>query len=370
MGAEPTDAELGALEREADLLELELADLELGEWVLSSTATSSPRTSSRVAEASQTSNFARAEFDQIQAQFRRKVDGALGRYLDGKIGGEELENEWHTAIAKGYPRAYQLGAREWSARVDDEDRAYIARAVRSEAEYASRFVRQLESGEQSEGGAANRINMYTNGLESMRSSGWVQKAPDGAHFNWVLGVAEHCDSCIVLASNSPYPKDRLPCYPRSGCTLCACKCHLEIATVSPDRQSSPKVTDLDEPASGTKRGREPGTEERATVDDLRSQINYHRRMISLAETDAERDAAILARKRANADLIRYQQEQGIRDVPMRSVGDVLTEADVTPDVLEGILLRGLDGSTISAVGAETTRKQVGLILDEIARLTR
>ena len=59
----------------------------------------------------------------------------------------------------------------------------------------------------------------------------VEGAPPYAEIYWVpTGGAKHCDDCLILAVNSAYTKETLPCYPGDGTTKCGkhCQCKLLI----------------------------------------------------------------------------------------------------------------------------------------------
>jgi len=312
-----------------------------------------------VGEASKTSDFGGTEYGVVERRMRRRMEHALDAYSKGTIGVDELENEWASAIAGAYPKAYELGARQWGETVDAEDRAWIERAVRSEAGYASNFAAQLENGEQAIGGAAARLGLYIDALASVKTAAWVRKAPDDTLFRWVaIGDGATCSDCLTLDSHSPYLRDDLPCQPRSGCTAClgSCRCVVEIVGAG-DVPPSPQVEDLEATASGVRTdGSEPTAEERARIDDLRAQINYQRRRIAEARTDAERDAAIAARKQANKELVDFERERGIRSVPMLSVGEVLSGTDISPAALDGLLARGIDGTTLALSDAADARR--------------
>lgn len=325
-------------------------------------------------EASKSSDFASTEYSVVERRFERRLQVALRRYSDGKIDAAELEDEWATAIADAYPKAFELGAKQWEGSIDEDDRAWLEAAVRSEAGYASNFVSQLEDGSQAVGPSAEiRLGMYVDALESVRTAAWVMKAPEDTLFAWVsMADGSVCVDCTILDAHSPYLRDRTPCQPKSGCCRCLsrCRCRLEIVGTS-DTPVSPKVTDLEASASGvTRDGQEPSAEDRARIDDLRAQINYQRRRISSATTDAEREAAIAARKQANKELVDFERERGIRSVPMLSVGDVLAGTDLSPEVLAGTLARGIDGATLSLSAAADARAAADDMVARIGQLLR
>jgi hypothetical protein len=148
-----------------------------------------------------------------------------------------------------------------------------------------------------------------------------------------------------------------------------CKCSLVIAS-TPRAPEVVRVTNQNpEIASGRKLvGRTPSPEERATIDDLRARINYHRRRIETAPSMTAKRTAIMERKQANAELIQYLQAKGIRDVPMLDVSDVISGRQIEADVAQGLALRGLDGVTLALADAKEWDAIQQSLLTQIAEL--
>lgn len=313
--------------------------------------------------APRTSAFGVAPMASIKETFSRAVFGALDDYEAGSISASEMERRWQSAIRRGFSDAYGVGSAAWGQQPDSGDLAWLRGAIKEEQKFARRFVRQLAEGEASFDGAAARLAMYVDTLESVKTNAWVEKSPPGSVFHWKLGAAEHCASCLILASASPYRKADLPAVPRSGSTPCLsrCACRLILdeersVTGSAAKRQPRAVRDADAlvaGGSGTRPGgREPQPEEREQIDDLRARINYHRRRMEQLPAGAERDAAIRSRKQANSELIDYLDERGIREVPLLDVGEVVGGADVPPKLADELLARGIDGASVTRVAAQ------------------
>lgn len=294
------------------------------------------------------SKFGDSAYDEVKAKFAGKLDRAINDYSRGNLSQSELEGRFQAAIAGSYSDAYRSGLDRWGrSDLSKRDEQWLRRAVSGEAKYARNFAADIASGAVSPSQAANRAGMYADSLDSVRTNGWVEGSPDGTVFVWELGVARHCNDCPSLAMASPYTKEDLPTVPRAGDTQCQsrCACHLRIESGG---GVLPK-TALESPdkSHGTNNlGREPTGEERAQIDELRSRLNYWRREIDRSDTPEERASAIAERRAANAALIDLVQGKGIREVPLLSVGEVLTARDARPEAVDAILERGIDGTTL------------------------
>ena len=324
-------------------------------------------------ETAKTSNFDLTAYDGMQKRFQRQLTLALRAFQGGNIDVDELEQRWARSIATHYEPAYRMGSAQWpKAGVGATDQQFIKAAARSEIGFVSRFAREVGAGKMSERQIAARLDQYALGLESVKTSGWTRKAPDSTWFAWRLGVTSfHCSDCPTLAAASPFSRDQLPTRPRAGDTSCRsrCKCFLEIVDGPIPPRTVRVVTADPDVTSGRKLGGGvPSAAERARVDDLRARINYHRRRIETAPTESARMGAIQARKQANAELIDYQRARQIRDVPMLDVGEVIGRRQIEPDVIDGLVLRGIDGASLDLVDEAAWKGGVADLLQRIETL--
>lgn len=294
------------------------------------------------------SKFGDPAYDEVKAKFAGQLDRAINDYQRGGMSQSQLEGRFQSAISGAYPDAYRAGLDRWGRTdLSKRDEQWLRRAVSGEAKFARNFAADIASGSVSPAQAANRAGMYVSSLDSVRTNAWVEGSPDGTIFVWELGVARHCEDCPSLAMASPYTKEDLPTVPRAGDTACNSRCACDLRIESGGGVLPKTALESPDQSHGTNNlGREPTEEERAQIDELRSRLNYWRREIDVAATPAEESAAAAERRAANAALIDLVQGKGIREVPLLSVGEVLTARDVRPEAVQAILDSGIDGITL------------------------
>lgn len=302
---------------------------------------------------STSSGFRSASFDRAADAYEGEIERAFAQYRAGSISASELDRRFGASIDRAYRAAYADGASRWGASLTDRDREWIDRAVRGERKYAAIFVRDVQTKDPSEEYVRNRAGLYVSALESVRTAAWVEKSPPGTLFDWRLGVAIHCATCPVIASNGPYTKEELPTYPRAGDTPCLsrCKCRLEIIGLD-QSAGEPAPNDLRRPHGVVAGGDAPSPQVADQIDDLRSRINYWRREIDAHPEGSEAwRMAVSQRKKANAELIDLETKHRVRDVPLLSVGDVLGERDLGRDAVDALIRQGLDGAKLGKLSA-------------------
>ena len=213
-----------------------------------------------------------------------------------------------------------------------------------------------------------RLDMYGDTLDGMYDLSVAASLPSDVKIYWMLGIAEHCDDCLLLEAGNPYSKfgvgaNPLPAVPRSGYTECLsnCKCRLEM--VVPDgRDLSPEPQlGMDAYVEGTywENLPEPGRTaigmELREVDALFRSQAYYRQMME-AVTDGEmRRRYIALRRETNDAIIEIQDRLKARFVPRASVSEIiepvkaaqranLSLATWNPGIVEtGDTVRVLDG---------------------------
>jgi hypothetical protein len=78
-----------------------------------------------------------------------------------------------------------------------------------------------------------RAGLYAERGSAIFEAGAVSAMPSDVLIDWKMNPAEHCSTCPIYASNSPYTKGTLPGYPGEGfhLTRCGvnCQCQLEIS---------------------------------------------------------------------------------------------------------------------------------------------
>jgi hypothetical protein len=188
----------------------------------------------------------------------------------------------------------------------------------------------------------------------------VEKQPEGTRFRWVLGKAEHCPDCIVLASQSPFTKQSLPTVPKAGATQCRsnCKCKLVVARGrmsareradakdAKDRKGESLADMMSFPAKLPKGMRLATGLERVNIDDLWSKINYQRRRIANLPDGKARRAAMGARKAANQELIEFLEANNIYETPLWSVDEVIDARHIGARAQADIYRHSLDGESL------------------------
>jgi len=179
------------------------------------------------------------------ARFLRVRASTLDEIIAKLISGEYAPLQWYEAFYRlilldGHAGARALGRQRAGdfAEIGVED--YLAGRViaDSETEYLLRFLEDLVSKDRRYWDAdlnaykpqaiQNRGRLYVQKMRGTAGQAFVSASPDEAEFNWVMGAAEHCDECPVLAGKSPWMAGELFTTPGSGMTPCGanCKCHL------------------------------------------------------------------------------------------------------------------------------------------------
>lgn len=101
----------------------------------------------------------------------------------------------------------------------------VGGTLADEYRYLANFASEIAAGTVSEAQALARIRQYGNATQA---SYWREYKLASELIYWNLSVAEHCQSCITLASGSPYKPNELNQVPGDGNTQCRgnCKCTL------------------------------------------------------------------------------------------------------------------------------------------------
>jgi hypothetical protein len=198
--------------------------------------------------------------------------------------------------------------------------------------------------------------------------------------------AEHCPSCVILASHSPYDKFSLPTTPRAGDTDCRMWCHCKLvfeqgdgagepksgvfgidAYLNPDEIPVPKqgqgLLDWLRPPEPPEGLRLPVGAERLAVDGMFAEVNYFRRVMSQIDDEMDPEGfleAAAARKEANARLIDYMEQRSIWDRPQLSVDDVITGKDIPLLAERELFEQGISGE---ALADENVAREVSKLVD-------
>ena len=173
------------------------------------------------------------------AAFNRARLHDLEKLNDRLIAGQLNPQEWYEAFGEllldGHAGAGALG-RQRSGNMDPLGIDDFLRARRivdgEEADFLLGFLDALENQDprywDAEAQAfrastvGNRSRLYVGKMRGTAGEAFVAASPEEAEFEWVLGAAEHCPDCPVLASMSPWTKTTLWTAPGSGDTQCIC----------------------------------------------------------------------------------------------------------------------------------------------------
>jgi hypothetical protein len=148
----------------------------------------------------------------------------VGRYGKGDITKEEFR-----AAAKGmfqdyYREAYRLGkVRAGGAyALNEADLAKIKPLTIDENKFLARWLRDIEkkytelTPEAFDARMQWRGDLYAKALRGVFHEGWIAEVPDKARVRWVLGIAEHCESCLEEADIGWRTADTLTRVPGDG----------------------------------------------------------------------------------------------------------------------------------------------------------
>ena len=168
------------------------------------------------------------------------MSGALNRYARNFVAGALTYDMFvHYAMAlirQSHRQAAQIGAAKAGA-VTSNAYAVAQRAATQQEDFLAAFARDMANGrydpkrDGGEGAAARaaRFKLYALRLEGTANAAWLSVVQaQGEDVLWVLGDAEHCDVCPVLAAHGWWKPGTLHQVPRDCQTPCLvhCKCRL------------------------------------------------------------------------------------------------------------------------------------------------
>lgn len=276
---------------------------------------------------------------------------------------EQMENSWRASIRRGHEAAFRAGAAArgvpkasqlTTMQISRMDPAFD-RMVQRQTQFASQFARQYGSGALNAPGRMGvgpRSKMYVNGLKGGYNAGAVSGGDPGEIIHWKLGSCDHCTDCPALASSGPYTRATLPTYPGQGDTICRsnCCCYLVFKKgVAP--KGEPPQDEMGEflrPGRNTPPGyQKPNAADTAFLRDLEMRRNFARRKVAEFPPGPERTKWLRERSSLQGQMNSYRRDRNIHWTPRFSVGDALTKTDVRLSTIDDMLLRGLDGSTLS-----------------------
>jgi hypothetical protein len=160
---------------------------------------------------------------QLSAEAAQELFRALaaGTHRDAHILGQEVAGVRGVVRGLAVDRGTMMGLDELSY-----FRGFLAALDGTDPRYFD-----AEAGEWRESEIARRAGMYTPKMESSASWGWVDNHETRQQFNWILGAADHCTDCPILADQSPYYRETLYTMPRQMDTPCMGNCRCRVETV-------------------------------------------------------------------------------------------------------------------------------------------
>jgi len=196
-------------------------------------------------------SVAKSKLDELKSQFRAELLNAVKGFKDKRYTGEGMKSISKGAFDKAYAEAYALGLRAagltqleigGTLTMDQHDKDWMKSSLSHERRYWNEFVTSVITGSIDAAWrrftVEQRIEFYVRTLDHVYETARVVGHPHHSIMYWKLNPAEHCQSCLFLATASPFTRETLPCTPRSGQTQCLanCKCELRIVTTASTEQ--------------------------------------------------------------------------------------------------------------------------------------
>lgn len=130
----------------------------------------------------------------LKKSYADDLAGLMDDLAQQGLSPKEFEKAVRPLVSDNFEKAFKLGSKRDLMPGDEE---WLRRAVDSEVGYA----RDLADGV-AKGATITpdlRANSYAAALDGVGWNGAVESMPEGTVVHWVLGQAEHCDDCILLA---------------------------------------------------------------------------------------------------------------------------------------------------------------------------
>lgn len=287
-----------------------------------------------------------SKIPRVKSAYYRELNSLVRRVEERDIDLRTFDREVTQVIDKNFRKAFALTADP------AEHEEYLRGAVESEASYAKQMARELRDGS-SRWTRQDRVQRYAQALDSVAWNAKVESMPDSVEIDWVLGVAEHCDDCLLVAANGPYSKDTLPTVPRAGDTACHSNCRCKLVfrleadiedteeSVYWMRRKEPSLSESF-PTLSTDKGTVP-SRAHLHLADLYSKVLYHARKMD--EPGEDKGEHLRARNRALTDYV----EASAASSPYRNpipFDRPLSSRTVPRRVVDDIFRYSIDGKTL------------------------
>ena len=203
-------------------------------------------------------NILRIEKEGMMNDTRALIGADAKRYKNGSFSKERFRQEANATLRSEYTRAYARGKKQASVAgkfdLTNDEVDFVENQVAAQMKFFDEFIAQAEL--QKAAGiepkrVEQRARLYGGRVGAMYEAGWVTNLPDDILLDWKLGLPDHCNTCPIYSSNSPYLKDTLPGFPQEGfgITECGtnCKCSLGVNELSIDELDKDDPDAIDVP---------------------------------------------------------------------------------------------------------------------------
>ncbi len=174
----------------------------------------------------------RIDRDGIIDKFKSEVWGYADKVIDGKMSAEDFVSVMRVSIEDHYKRAFKAG--KGVQILDELDEELILRQAQGQMQYLNNFAQYITQkqalGKELTSQVRARAGLYAERGSAIFEAGVVSAMPDDVLLDWVMNPAEHCVTCPIYASNSPYTKQTLPGYPGEGFPLTQCGTNCQCQT--------------------------------------------------------------------------------------------------------------------------------------------
>ena len=185
----------------------------------------------------QVSHTLRIEKGVIVARNTEIIENIATSYRLGNTSSERFRERMLERLGIVYRKAFRAGK---GTPLSQEDLEFLKVQVAAQEEYLDNLILAVEAERVSQDKISRRVNqrasLFGKRAQALYEAGWLTNLPDDTLVNWVLGIAEHCETCPAYSRNSPYLKSTLPGLPAEGfsVTRCGtnCKCRLEMNELS------------------------------------------------------------------------------------------------------------------------------------------
>jgi len=174
----------------------------------------------------------RIDRDSIIDKFKSEVWGHADKVIDGRMTAEDFVSVMRTSIEDHYKRAYRAG--KGVQVLDELEEELILRQAQGQMQYLNNFSQYISQkqalGKELTSQVRARAGLYAERGSAIFEAGAVAGMPADVLLDWKMNPAEHCITCPIFASNSPYTKETLPGYPGEGfhLTQCGTNCNCDV----------------------------------------------------------------------------------------------------------------------------------------------